>query len=300
MAYVERPALVAALRDEIAARRPDVVHAFGWGTAGLWRHCDGVPVVHVAVDAWHRNASNRLLPGWRRLADAGELRRIRRHEQRHYPHDAAVVVVAESDATAVRALAPTARVEVVANGVDAGASPPPVEDAPVLGFHGSFEAAHNVDAAGVLVHEVLPRVQAVVPGARALLVGRSPGADVRRLAGEHVELRADVPDARAELRDVAVYVAPLVSGSGLKNKVLEAMAAGRPVSTTSLGAAGIGAGDGVTVADAPAAIADAVVALLGDRSRLAAAGAAGRQRVLTEFTWEQSAARIEDLWDQVT
>jgi len=299
MAYVERPALVAALRDEIATRRPDVVHAFGWGTAGLWRHCDGVPVVHVAVDAWHRNASNRLLPGWRRVADAGELRRIRRHEQRHYPHDAAVVVVAESDAAAVRELAPTARVAVVANGVDAGASPAPIPDSPVLGFHGSFEAVHNVDAARVLVRDVLPRVQAVVPAARVLLVGRSPGPEVRRLVGAHVELRPDVPDARAELRDVAVYVAPLVSGSGLKNKVLEAMAAGRPVVTTTLGAAGIGAGGGLTVADGPAALADAVAVLLSDRSQLAAEGAAGRQRVLAEFTWDQSAARIEALWQDV-
>jgi glycosyltransferase involved in cell wall biosynthesis len=298
--YVERPALIAALREEIARSRPDVVHAFGWGTAGVWRYVDGVPVVHVPVDAWHVNASNRLLPWWRRITDAGELRRIREHEQRHYPHDAAVVFVAETDALAVRQLVPAARLEVVPNGVEAPPAPtsPPAE--PVLGFHGSFQAAHNVDAARVLVEQVLPRVRAVFPDTRVLLIGRHPNDVVRRLSGPAVELRADVADATAELRDAAVYVAPLVSGSGLKNKVLEAMAAGRPVVTTQLGAAGIGGGDGLTVADSVDAVADAVISLLGDRARREAAGTAGRRRVEREFTWARSAERIEQIWQDVS
>ena len=297
--YVERPRLLDAMRAAIAADRPDVVHAFGWGTAGVWRFADGVPVVHVAVDAWSRNAGNRVLPRWRRVTDSGELTRIRAHEQRHYPHEAAVVVVAPPDADAVAAVAPGTRVEIVANCVDAGPEPVSPPPAPVLAFHGTFDARHNIDAARVLVEDVLPLVQESVPDARVLLIGRHPGAEVRRLLGPTVELRADVADARAELRDAAVYVAPLVSGAGLKNKVLEAMAAARPVVTTSLGAAGIGAGDGVRVADSAAAIADDVVALLGDRQRLAEEGVAGRRRVLTEFTWERSAQRIEDLWADV-
>jgi glycosyltransferase involved in cell wall biosynthesis len=294
--YVERPALLAALRGEIERARPDVVHAFGWGTAGLWRHVGDVPVVHVAVDAWHLNAANRRLPGWRRLVDDGEPQRIRDHERRHYPRLASVVVVSPTDAERLRELVPEAHVEVVANGVDAGddATPPP--GAPVLGFHGSFEARHNVDAARVLVEQVLPRVREQVSDARVLLVGRSPGSEVRALVGDAVELRADVPDVRRALDDMTVYVAPLISGWGLKNKVLEAMAAARPVVTTPLGSAGIGAGAGVVeVADAAAA-ADAVVGLLADRERLETVGRDGRARVLREFTWDGSARLLEQLW----
>lgn len=297
--YVERPALLAVMREQIATRRPDVVHAFGWGTAGLWQYADGVPVVHVAVDSWSSNSTNRLVPRWRQASDIGELERIRRHEQRHYPRDAAVVVVAPTDADEVRAVAPRARVEVVANGVDAGPEPDAPPNAPVLGFHGSFEARHNIDAARELVRVVLPRVRRAVPDVRVLLIGRSPGPDVHNLVRPGVELRADVGDARAELRDVAVYVAPLVSGTGLKNKVLEAMAAGRPVVTTPKGAAGIGAGGGVTVADDLAGVADAVVALLTDRARIASEGADARRRVVAEFTWAGSAQRIERLWHEV-
>ena len=300
VSYVERPLLIDALRAEIERDRPEIVHAFGWGTGALWRHVGGVPVVHVVVDAWHRNTVNRRLPAWRRVTDIGEMRRIRAHEQRHYPHNAATVVVAPTDAEELRTLAPTARIEVVANGVDAGPPATPPAVAPVLGFHGAFEARHNSDAARVLVNDVLPRVRAVIPDARALLVGRSPDADVRRLVGNAVELRADVPEVRSSLDDMAVYVAPLVSGWGIKNKVLEAMAAGRPVVTTSLGAAGIGAGPGLVVADEPQALAEEVIALLSNRERLTAEGAAGRERVMRDFTWEQSAAAIEQLWYDVS
>jgi glycosyltransferase involved in cell wall biosynthesis len=259
-----------------------------------------VPVVHGAVDAWHRNAMNRRLPRWRQPLAASELGRIRLHEARHYPHDAAVVVVAPDDATELRSLAPTARVEVVANGVEAGDTPAPLPAGAVLGFHGSFEAQHNVDAARHLVEDVWPRVRAEVPDARVLLVGRSPGPAVRSLVRPGVELRADVPDARAELADVTVYVAPLVSGWGIKNKVLEAMAAGRPVVTTARGAAGIGAGAGLVEAPDMPGIARQVTDLLTDRAELARQGAAARDRVVANFTWERSAGAIESIWTSVT
>lgn len=298
--YVERPGLLAVLADELSRGDVDVVHAFGWGTAALWRHTAGVPVVHVAVDAWHRNHANRMLPWWRRAADAGELRRIRRHEQRHYPHDAAVVVVADRDAEALRALVPAARIEVVPNGVDAGCEPAPVPATSVIGFHGSFDAQHNVDAARVLVRQVLPRVRREIPDASVLLVGRRPGSAVKALVGDRVELRGDVADVRAELSQIAVYAAPLVSGWGMKNKVLEAMAAGRPVVTTREGSTGIGAGAGLVEVATPEAVADAVVALLRDRARLQDEGAAARRRVEREFTWDAGADRIEALWQDVT
>jgi len=143
---------------------------------------------------------------------------------------------------------------------------------------------------------VLPRVRNVFPDASVLLVGRHPGRAVHELVGAQVELRADVPDVAAELSRVTVYAAPLVSGWGIKNKVLEAMAAGRPVVTTPAGASGIGSGSGLVEAPDPGAVADAVIALLLDRERLAAEGVQARLRVQRDFTWEAGAARIEALW----
>lgn len=292
--YVERRGLLAALRAQVP--RADVVHLFGWGTAQLWRVAGGRPTLHVAVDPWSRNLANRDLPTWRRIADVGQAAKVARHERRHYPRLGAVVVVAPHDADWVRDRVPGARVEVVRNGVEPGPPPRPPIPEPVLGFHGAFEAEANVDAALLLVDQILPVVRERHPDVRVLLVGRDPPPVLRARRGPSVEITGTVSDVRPHLDRVAVYVAPMSTGTGLKNKVLEAMAAGLPVVATPLALAGIGPGAGLTAATGAHAVAAAVCALLDDADRRAAAGHHNRERVLREFTWEASARAIEDLW----
>ncbi|HEX7355224.1 MAG TPA: glycosyltransferase [Mycobacteriales bacterium] len=295
--YVERPALLAALADEVP--RHDVLHLVGWGTAQLATRYADVPSVHVAVDPWEPSWNNRRYGPVRRLADAGQRSQVARHEARHYPHATAVVVVAEADADLLRQRIPTARFAVVPNGVVPGPEPTPLPATDVLGFHGAFETQANVDGARALVERVWPRVRERLPGCTVLLAGRDPSREVLDLAAQPgVELRADVPDMRGELDRMAVHVAWMPSGLGQKNKVLEAMAAGRPVVANARGASGIGAGDGLLVAEDDAAAADLVVALLADRARAEQVGRAGRDRVVREFGWAASAQRMERLWEQ--
>jgi glycosyltransferase involved in cell wall biosynthesis len=298
--YVERAELLVAFDDALEAGA-DVVHLHGWGTARLAERAGTVPAVHVAIDPWAANLTNRRLSGLRRFLDRGQLSRVARHEQLHYAAAAAVVVVTEVDAEAVRAAAPGANVVVIPNGVEAGPEPaPPSPEPPVLGFHGVFDSQANVDAAITLVREILPKVQASIPSARVLLVGRRPPAEVRGLVGPAVELRADVGDMRSALLDMSVHVDWMTSGAGIKNKVLEAMAAGRPVVASAAGAQGIGTGPGLVVgADIDGAAAE-VVALLGDAAELRRAGAAARKRVLADFSWDGNAAAIERLWERVS
>ena len=298
VAWVERPGLLADLEAEIERRRPDVVHLFGWGTAQLWSRARGVPCVHMPIDGWTDGFHNRRLPGWRRLTDLGQRRLVRDHEQRHYPHLHAVAVVSPGEADRLRALVPDARVEVVANGVAAGPEPGPrpARSSPTIGIHGRFGTRANQDAARALVLEVLPLVRRRHPDARALVIGSDAGPEVRSLAGPHVEVTGAVDDVRAALLRCDVYVASMVSGSGIKNKVLEAMAAGRPVVATALALDGIGEGAGVVAADGPAALAAATAELLEDPDRAEAMGAAGRRRVVEAHGWDRSAAALEALW----
>jgi glycosyltransferase involved in cell wall biosynthesis len=108
-----------------------------------------------------------------------------------------------------------------------------------------------------------------------------------------------VADVRPWLELAAVYAAPMMSGTGLKNKVLEAMAAGLPVVGSPLALAGIGAGDGVTEAADPAGMAAALAALLADPDRRRATGQAGRRRVERDFTWGANAAAVARLWEEL-
>lgn len=299
VAFVERPGLVAALREAVAAG-VDVVHLHGWGTAALWREVGTTPTVHVAIDPWTVNAGNRRRSLLRRIAELEQHGRIEDHERRHYPELGAVVVVTDRDAATIRELAPTAKVVVVPNGVEAGVEPVALPSRPVLGFHGVFDSQANVDAARSLVRDVLPRVRRTMPAAEVLLVGRRPPREVTTLVGDGVRVMPDVPDLRAALDEMNVHVDWMTSGAGIKNKVLEAMAAGRPVVTSALGAEGIGEGPGVLVAadldEASATISD----LLRDPAVATETGVAGRRRVVDDFSWTVNAARIEALWAEVS
>jgi glycosyltransferase involved in cell wall biosynthesis len=295
--FVARPELLSAL-DQLVADGVDLLHLHGWGTAQLAGRVPGVPAVHMAIDPWTANLRNRRVPLPRRVAGVGEPGRVRRHERRHYPGLAAVVVVSDADAELVRSLVPGARVVVVGNGVDPGPEPAAIPAAEhVLGFHGVFDSQANVDAARHLVTDIWPRVRQKIGDARVLLVGRRPPREVRRLVTSGVELRSDVADLRAALEEVCVHVDWMTSGAGIKNKVLEAMAAGRPVVASPAGVAGIGPGAGLIVAPDVGGAAGQAADLLSDPGRMRELGAAGRERVIRDFSWEASAAALESVWE---
>ena len=125
---------------------------------------------------------------------------------------------------------------------------------------------------------------------------------MQRLAAlRGVEVVADVPDIRPWLRRAGAFATPMASGTGIKNKLLEAMACGAPCVTTVLGARGLVLGDGgeLVRAESPGAMAAAIADLLGDRSRADRLGAAGRRHVLAHHGWASVAARYEALYTQV-
>lgn len=294
--WTQRRALIGRFEARVASGDVDVVHLFGWGTASLVTRARGLPAVHMPVDHWASGNVNRAQHVLRRIADAGEDRAVDRHERKYYPLLDAVVFVAELDAERMRARCPGAHVVVVPNGVEPGPPPAAPVDEPILAFHGAFETGANIDAAQALVRDVLPLVLRDVPAAHVLLIGRDPGPEVQSLAGPAVSVTGAVPDIRTELSRAAVYVAAMTSGTGMKNKVLEAMAAGLPVVAMPLGLSGIGAGGGVSRAETPTDVATEVVRLLRDATSRHEAGRAARQRAEQEFSWERSAAAVERLW----
>ena len=185
-------------------------------------------------------------------------------------------------------------VPVVPLGVDleeATYSPPRPDAEPRLVFFGNLGYFHNVEPARFLAHEVLPRVRESVPGATLRLVGARPAKGVRQLATlPGVELRADVPDMRTELSAATVAMLPMFSGSGLKNKVLEAFASGLPVISNRLGmegVAGAAAGTHFATAEDADALAAEAVALLSDPERRTRLAEAARDLIEREYSWDR-------------
>ena len=162
---------------------------------------------------------------------------------------------------------------------------------PLIVFTGQMDYAPNVDAVTRFARETLPNIQSAIPDARFAIVGRAPTAAVKALARPSVIVTGEVPDTRPWLAAASVVVAPLRIARGVQNKILEAMAMGRPCVVSACAAQGIDATDGRDFVVADGAT-DAVIALLQDRSRATAIGRAARERMAASYSWSTQLAPL--------
>ena len=282
----------------LARGRFDVIHVQLVRAVGCVP--SGPPAVIDLIDALSTNLARRAtrersLIG--RLV-AWEAGRLRRFERQLVGAGAPCLVVSASERTA---LGGSPAIRVVPNGVDLGAFPYVEDGRPAarLVFAGNLGYFPNVDAAHWLAEDILPRVRTAVPAAELRLVGARPGRGIRALArAPGVSLAATVPAMAPELAAATIAVIPLRAGSGLQNKVLEAMAAGTPIVATPRAAAGVEAraGEHLMLADDAAGLAAATVALLRDPARARALARAARAFVERRHRWEDSASAVEAAW----
>ncbi|MCZ2097341.1 MAG: glycosyltransferase [Anaerolineae bacterium] len=214
-----------------------------------------------------------------------------------------IIAVSEADAAAFRRLAPGRPVAVVPNGIDT--APYARSDASLdlgpaaLVFTGSMSYRPNVDAALWFADEVLPKIREAVPGATFFIVGSQPHARLQPLRErDGVQITGWVPDVNPFLHAAAVFVVPLRMGSGTRLKILQAMAAGRAVVSTTLGAQGLDAQDGIALrlADSAAEFARQVVALLRDPDQRCALGRAGAELVARQYEWSVIVPRLLEVY----
>jgi glycosyltransferase involved in cell wall biosynthesis len=198
-----------------------------------------------------------------------------------------------------REVCPSARVEVIPNGVDTGffdpAAVPPDAAARAVVFVGDMAYFPNQDAVTSFAAQVLPAVRQAVPDTPFLIVGRNPGRKVRELEKiPGVTVTGFVSDVRHYLAQSAVSVAPFSIAAGIQNKILEAMSYGLPVVATPRAAQGLSplVAGAVRTASSPGEMAAAIVQLLCDPQAARQAGLEGRRRVSREYGWD---AAIEKL-----
>jgi glycosyltransferase involved in cell wall biosynthesis len=299
---VRESGLARAMRAEIARARPDVVHLEPGWAAGLVAAARPCPVVVATLDAWHLNwqaeAATAESPP-RRYLMRREARRMKAFEARAYAAADAVVVVSERDADVLRALDPGCDATVVTNGVDAAfwASDGRPRDPDLVLFTGAMGYAPNVDAAVFAATRVLPLVRAARPSVRLVLAGRDPAPVVRALASPHVEVTGTLPDLRPLLWSAGAYLCPMRSGTGVKNKLLEALAAGAPAVATPLAAAGLGLrpGTDALITDGEESLAAATVTALASPAIRDGLSTAGRARA-TELSWNRAISEYERVY----
>jgi polysaccharide biosynthesis protein PslH len=297
-----RPELNAMLRRLSHQFSWDVMHVEGGFVAGLIDDIS-LPAVLSLHDAFSLRCSEmlRCSRSVRERAYYSILRYLEpRYARRLYPLFARCVFVAQRDCTAVQALVPDSHCVVIPNGVDTEYfRPVATAKGPLLVFHGNLGYAPNVDAVLTFVHDIMPRIVRRVPEIVLHLVGATPSQAILDLVTHpRVRLSANLPDLRAAVSAATVYVCAVRHGSGIKNKILEAMAMQRPIVSYPAALDGIDCrpGEHLLTATSPDEFSDHVLMLLRCPERASDLGSAARKYVEENYSWESRAHAYEHLY----
>ncbi|MBM4466396.1 MAG: glycosyltransferase [Chloroflexi bacterium] len=220
-----------------------------------------------------------------------------------------VVAVSEADKAALQRLVPGLEVTVVPNGVDTefyNDQIPMTKSQLVIGhwslvFTGKMDFRPNVDAALWFCREVLPLIQRKVPEVHFYIVGQSPHRRVLRLVEDPaVTVTGYVDDVRPYIAGASVYVVPLRIGGGTRLKLLEAMAMGKAIVSTSLGCEGfegLVSSRELAIADTPQEFARRVIELLDDAARRERLGQAARRFVEERYEWRHIVPKLDQVYE---
>jgi glycosyltransferase involved in cell wall biosynthesis len=253
---------------------------------------------NVETVLWQRMESMEKHP-LRRLVYWLEASKMKRYESAALSWFHHVIAVSDLDKQRMLEMDPHCPISVVPTGVDTKklAMPAPAEHGPPkIVFTGSMDWEPNIDGVDYFCKEILPRVRSEFPEVVFQIVGRNPPAKVRRLASLSVEVTGTVASVGEYLRGATLVVVPLRIGGGTRLKIFEAMARGKAVISTTIGAEGLDVRDGcdLILADHPADFAEAICSLLRNSAvrrkyEQAAIACIGRH------DWSHVAKRFEDV-----
>jgi glycosyltransferase involved in cell wall biosynthesis len=290
------------LKRCLTEQRPDVVVCDFLDAAVNFPEQVTIPAVlfqhNVESEIWRRHATNGSGPA-RKLIYGLEFSKMLRYEQKMVQRFDHVIAVSEHDKKLMKAWVDPARITVVPTGVDTGQfcpGPQPEQEKPLVVFVGAMDWEPNIDAAKYFCAEIWPLVLAKVPDAKFRIVGRNPDRRVQALAGNTVEVTGRVLSVVEHLRAAAVVVVPLRVGGGTRLKIYEAMAVGKAVVSTSVGAEGLDVHHGrdMILADSPVEFAESVITLLRDPDLRSRQGRAAAE-VAANYGWPRIARKFGEV-----
>ncbi len=237
------------------------------------------------------------------LRDKINLPLLRRYEQRYCSKFSTIVVTTEEDKIQLQEFNPNVEITVIPNGVDLLSFPYRTNDpgGHRLIFIGAMDNLANIDSVCFFCNEVLPKIQECFPDTTFDIVGSRPVPEVLALQEKPgITVTGRVPSMVEYLHKATVCVVPMRTGFGIKNKTLEAMAAGVPIVASDRGLEGL-AVDGAKVplralrANHPAEYISAISHLFNNAELRDELSCNGRELVETNFTWETAGRRYEEV-----
>ena len=213
------------------------------------------------------------------------------------------IAMSEADCSLLHSANPRLKITVIPNGIDTSFNQlmPFSNSSPELVFVGNMGYRPNVDAMAFFCQEIYPRIIEKIPDLKLWIVGINPSPEVKKLENENVHVTGQVDDVRPYYRRSTVCVVPLRAGGGTRIKILESMALGRPVVTTTIGCEGLDVVDGqhLFIADTPGRFADAVLRLLTDEGLRHRVTKQARELAETRYDWDTIAGDLSCVYEEL-
>ena len=307
VARYDLPTYRQKFRELVATENFDLVHYEMFHTAQFRTETELPSVLsqqNVDSAIWRRLCGETANPFYKFAYWTQQLA-FQRYERVLSPKFDAVTCTSDIDAAVFQRHCAADTIEIIPNGVDVTHYQPDfTSEAPAhLIYIGSMDWYPNEDAVAFFADEVLPSIQDKVPDVQFSIVGGNPSARVQRLAErEGVVVTGRVPEIKPYFAEATVFVVPLRIGSGTRLKILEALAMGKAIVSTSVGAEGLDLKDGeeIFIADAPIPFAGAVTRLLTDVSLRRRVGENGRARVEQDYDWRSIGEKLHNLYTKIS
>jgi polysaccharide biosynthesis protein PslH len=241
----------------------------------------------------------------RRLYGQANWRKLRREELGTYRDADGVYLCSATDERRLLDQMPGLRTAVIPNAADVEYYQPrpmdPRPDGRTVVYFGLLSTVPNVDGVTHFAQNIWPGIAAAHPDARWKIIGGRPPPSLLALAGSRVELTGFVSDLRPHLAAAAAVVVPLRLGGGTRLKIVEAMAMGKAIVSTTLGAEGIAAvpGRDILIEDEPASFADAVSRLLAEPDLAAHIGQSAKKLAVDQYAWSGAAWALEGFYRRI-
>lgn len=295
--------LKSIVQQKISTKKFDLIFVYCSSMAQyVEKECDiskVIDFVDVDSEKWAQYVRYARFP--MNLIYSLESRRLRKYEKVIAESFQHCFLVSEKEAEDFSCLvSPVETLSPILNGVDLESFQPSSElyDPDTIIFTGAMDYFANVEAVLYFVREILPLIQVKVPSVKFLVVGSNPTAELLSLQknNHNIVVTGFVDKVQPYMAQAAVFVAPMRIARGVQNKILEAMAMGVPVVTTSLGFEGITAvpGRDLIVEDDPVKFAEFVISLIQyseSRERLARQG---RKIVEQNYNWSLNLDKLHD------